>query len=111
MAGVGFSTHFCDGKVKDTEVFSFSKQSCCCGEFEEEGCCKDEIKIVKLEKDHLVNSHRNLSNQFSSSQFIPVSVFIFNFFESNSTLASIGENYSPPILRKKITILFCTFLI
>ena len=63
MAGVGFSTHFCSGELKNIKVFSFAKQSCCSDDPEEDGCCKTEIKIVKLEKDQLNSSNKIVLKQ------------------------------------------------
>jgi hypothetical protein len=57
IAGVGFSTHYCFGEPKETKVFSVSKQSCCCSESdqdqaEDQGCCSDDIQVIRLNNDH-----------------------------------------------------------
>ena len=111
MSGVGFSSHFCGGEFKSTEIFSFSKQACCCGDAEEAGCCSDQIKIVKLEKDQLGNSSRVEVKQLSQIGLLPfvsfnvISLISFDFY------VRINQFYSPPLISKKIPILFCTYLI
>lgn len=111
MAGVGFSSHFCEGEFKYTKIFSFSKHSCCTEEPEEDGCCSDQIKIIKLEKEQLISSNKDLPKQLSQTIFL--SVFIYNpvFICGTNNPIKINQDYSPPLLAKKIPILYCSFLI
>lgn len=111
MAGVGFSSHFCGGEYRSTEVFSFSKQACCCGDAEEDGCCSDQIKIVKLEKDQLGNSNRVEVKQLS--QIGIVSRELYNAISplNSNFVVRINQFYSPPLILKNLPILYCTYLI
>jgi hypothetical protein len=111
MAGVGFSSHFCEGKYKSTDVFSFSKQSCCCGETEKDDCCSDQIKVVKLEKDQLGQSNRVSVKQLSQISALAPLVYSLIFAPLVATYSKADSFYLPPLLVKKTPILFCTFLI
>jgi hypothetical protein len=112
-AGVGFSSHYCFGKLKETKVFSVEKQHCCCDteEEEENDCCRNEIKVVKLDKDQLT------SGQNSSLKAKTVDLFyvpIRSGFQG-STCTSIKGLVtflkSPPKPPCNRIIQYCTFLI
>lgn len=111
IAGVGFSTHFCAGKVKSTTVFSFSNHSCCSDKEEQNGCCSNQLKIVKLEKDQLSSSFRFPVKQLSQLVFIPSSVVDLPEFKACSLKARTDQFYSPPLFPQDFSVLYCTYLI
>jgi hypothetical protein len=111
IAGVGFSSHFCDGEHRSTNVFSFSKQACCCADSAKDDCCSDQIKIVKLEKDQIGESSRISVKQLSQISELSTT-FCFSVFAPFAKPISGTElYYSPPLLHKNFSVIHCTFLI
>ncbi|MBX2969470.1 MAG: hypothetical protein KF803_08855 [Cyclobacteriaceae bacterium] len=51
--GVVKTTHYCMGRAKSAEIFSFEAKKCPCGQFipENSGCCHDEHEIIKIVDD------------------------------------------------------------
>ena len=49
--GVVKSTHYCMGREKSTELFSFQAKKCPCSAFmpENSGCCTDEHEILSVD--------------------------------------------------------------
>ncbi|MBX2945644.1 MAG: hypothetical protein KF725_07400 [Cyclobacteriaceae bacterium] len=49
--GVAKTTHYCMGRAKSAEIFSFEAQKCACSGFtpENSGCCQDEHEIIKVD--------------------------------------------------------------
>jgi hypothetical protein len=51
--GVTKSTHFCMGRALPSSLFYMESQKCACGERSTpDGCCDDQLELVKLENDH-----------------------------------------------------------
>lgn len=51
--GVVKTTHYCMGRAKSAEFFTFEAKKCACGQFipENSGCCHDEHEIIKIVDD------------------------------------------------------------
>jgi hypothetical protein len=111
IAGVGFSDHFCEGTLTNTEVFSFSKQSCCTEDPEEDDCCSDQVHIVKLEKDQLGSDSRVDVKQLAQNIALPSAVIVPQLFVGSFHFGKKFAFYSPPLLSRDISVLHCTYLI
>ncbi len=112
-AGVGFSSHFCFGKLKETKVFSVEKQSCCCDEAEEEetGCCRNEIKFIKLDKDQITSSSKI---QLKAKVFTLASLINFKGLHKLSltrVYTPMAKEFSPPLPVRNLLIQHRSLLI
>ena len=55
-SGLVIDAHFCMGKLASVDWTSASSNSCAkCG-MSKTGCCKDEVKVVKLDDSHQLSS-------------------------------------------------------
>lgn len=113
VAGVGFSSHYCMGELKDTKVFTVEKQECCDEETEEEnGCCSDDITIIKLDNDQISAENRQpvkpqVTELFILSEIFSAATATTAASEENILLLDCPSPQPPP----NLTILYCNFLI
>lgn len=112
IAGVGFSTHYCMGELKDTKLFSLEKQNCCDDEAEEEnGCCSDDITLIKLADDQLNTDSRN-PIKTQGFDLIVTSYFNYTFIQAqNAAMVYFAADTSPPKPFSDLNVLYCNFLI
>ncbi|HLP11947.1 MAG TPA: hypothetical protein VK177_08460 [Flavobacteriales bacterium] len=111
VAGVGFSTHYCGGEANQTKVFSFSKESCCSEDPEEDDCCSDQIKIVKLDNDQWANADKlNVKPSSALAFALPISQNVWAVQETYQKAITFSRDY-PPLLSKNRPITYCSLLI
>ncbi|MBX2962712.1 MAG: hypothetical protein KF687_09380 [Cyclobacteriaceae bacterium] len=57
--GVVKTTHYCMGRAKSAEIFSFEAKKCACSRFipKDSGCCHDEHEIIKVQDDQSVTAN------------------------------------------------------
>lgn len=114
--GISVSKHFCGEYLAGVAVFSSEKKTCKCSLFTKKGeksnCCKDEVKIVKLE------TSQNLT-KIASFDFLKVldasvpSPHEFSFLKNISSIYLISwkiESFFPPP-KSSLYLLFCVFRI
>jgi hypothetical protein len=112
--GISVSKHFCGEFLAEITVFSSEKKTCKCSLFTKKGeksnCCKDEVKVVKLE------TSQNLT-KIASFDFLKVidafisSPFPFSFPKSIFSISLISwkiESFFPPP-KSSLYLLFCVF--
>jgi hypothetical protein len=111
MAGVGFSTHYCGGEANTTKIFSFSKESCCSADPSADGCCSDQVNMVKLENDQWANACKPNLKSSGATAFV-VSIFQKIDFAVKTSMFSFSFNRDrPPLISKNIPVIYCSLLI
>lgn len=112
VAGVGFSTHYCEGEKGETHVFSVSKHPCCCSPEQEaeNGCCTDEIKLVKLEDNQQQVQHRTLLKPLTLD-LLPAFYALDLLLQAAVIEKNMAEPEPPPPLLLSKNILYCCFRI
>lgn len=113
-AGATVHLHYCMGKLVDIQVGDHDKKPCsgCSSKKEnkcKKSCCKDEHKMVKLEKDH----QKSVEGQFHFVQ--PVAGATSFFFELPSVYfleneAELPFSHAPPLIHSvQLHLLHCNF--
>jgi hypothetical protein len=112
-SGVVINLHYCMNKVDSVQYYQEGTDICGkCGMHADEanGCCHDEIKVVKLSDDHQPSAIQFLPAAISVEFTIP-SIFITTSFE-NPNNEEYFVNHSPPLISLQDTYLLnCVFRI
>lgn len=107
--GATLHTHYCMGKVFSVD---FVKKDGCtkCGMQTSEDCCKDELKVIKVNDNH--------QQAFNEISFAPAFAIVEKQYKISAdtlfstTLASATHNNSPPNSSgTSLCILHCVFRI
>jgi hypothetical protein len=104
--GVVVNFHYCMDKLASVELFSAESSLCnkCGMHKKSHGCCRDEVKVVKLDLDQQTNQSEISFRAIPSNEAILLSVFLVKEeTEIKSTLH--WQNHSPPLLSKQNTYL------
>lgn len=111
--GVVVNLHYCMNSFDSAQLYATGTDVCGrCGMHTEDsnGCCHDELKVVKLTQDHTASQ---FVFEFKSPEALPVSLnefitdFNFQMVQQNDYL-----NHSPPLLSRQDTYLQnCVFRI
>jgi len=105
--GVVINSHYCMKRLVSTHLFEAKVKVCGnCGmeTHDSNGCCRDEIKVVKLVQDQ--SNNLLVSFQFLSLepiQSIPSDFIVSSFF--NIDVIRHFHNHSPPLLSAQDTYL------
>jgi len=113
--GATVHMHYCMNQLVGWSLYHDKDDKCGrCGmeEKDQDGCCKDEHKHVKLKVDHQKSNGIHWSTYITS----PALVSSVVDFEINAALTTLSEIYStshapPDIERKRLQILYSIFLI
>ena len=109
-SGIAVTVHYCMGKIASVDMNHTSDKCGKCGMKTNDGCCKDEFKIVKLE-----DSHKLISNDikiYSPIAVIDNSKGLFDTRIFPSQVRSDYNNHSPPgSSGSSLNILHCVFRI
>jgi hypothetical protein len=106
-SGLVVNYHYCMKKLASVELFQLSSDECgLCGmtTHESNGCCHDELKVVKLEQDQNKAIYTDYHFQAPTPQVITPSPFLVTAFE-NDIQNRHFENHSPPLLSAQDTYL------
>lgn len=98
--GVIINYHYCMNRLASTQLFSSGKDVCGqCGMHNDDsnGCCHDEVKVVKLELDHTTVPVITFDFPAYDAAIIPPSEFIETAFY-NINVEKHFHNHSPPLL-------------
>ncbi|WP_147202018.1 HYC_CC_PP family protein [Segetibacter aerophilus] len=107
--GATLHTHYCMGKVFSVD---FVKKDGCtkCGMQTSEDCCKDELKVIKVN-----DNHQQAINEISSAPAFAIVEKQYTIAAdtlSSTTLASAIYNNSPPNSSgTSLCVLYCVFRI
>jgi len=93
--GIAMNVHYCMGKISSVGLLP-GKNTCgkCGMKKGNGGCCKDELKIVKLS-----DAHKLISNELNLTQPVAVLPGHFSEFDDNLVFSAINfsiNNNSPP---------------
>jgi hypothetical protein len=105
-SGVVINLHYCMNKVDSVQYYGEGTDVCGkCGMHTNDanGCCHDEIKVVKLSDDHQPSSVACALTGLSPEFTIP-SAFIIASFENPGT-EEYFVNHSPPLISLQDTYL------
>ena len=115
LSSTGFvvSTHYCMGKVDGLQLGAVKEEKCSkCGMQTEDsdGCCRDEIKVLKLQQD--LQPAKALMPSFTMQPAITVvppflTIPFLNFNQGADSFDTV-----PPVTEKKdICVMHCVFRI
>ena len=114
--GATVHLHFCMDKFIGWDLSQTQNTTCSkCGMKEsgtKKGCCKDEVKQLKINTDHQKSSAAVFLNVVSSP-VINIYPSIFQFTRVVFDEKANKTNYSPPLLQsiQKLTVLYCNYRI
>lgn len=99
-AGVVINFHYCMDRLASTKLFEKKAKKCGkCGMHTENsnGCCRDEVKIVKMEEDQQLTVEFSYSLPSIEGLTHETSEFIIASFY-NVPVTRHYQNHSPPLL-------------
>ena len=109
-SGVVMNIHYCMGKLNSVKLQSFSQKICGCGKAETRGCCKTELKIIKIE-----DAQKAAYADFAIHTPVTLVFTEFNLLQSPLYLSQYlvhPNGHSPPLLSEQDTYLQnCVFRI
>ena len=114
--GATVHLHFCMNKFISFDFTETENKTCGkCGMKEsatKKGCCKDEVKQLKINNDH----QKSTESSFIKIFHVPTIKYSSSLLEFNVVVFNLDVNaihYSPPLLpsTQKRTILYCTYRI
>ncbi|MBW0176569.1 hypothetical protein [Sediminibacterium sp.] len=113
-SGLVMSIHYCMGKISSVDLSHNSTETCVCGmslkETSSKGCCKTEIKMVKLEDNHKA-TYAFFDFQ-SPVTLLPKLISVFDLTDLNESAKVYADIHGPPLLSRKDTYLLnCVFRI
>jgi hypothetical protein len=108
-SGVVINFHYCMKRLASVRLFETAAKECgICGmdthEYELNGCCRDEVKFLKLEQDQNKLTLASYDIPALEPMAITPSVFIIAPFENISEERHF-HNHSPPLLSAQDTYL------
>lgn len=98
--GVVINFHYCMDRLASTKLFEKKTKKCGkCGMHTEKsnGCCRDELKIVKMDDDQTATIDFSYSLPSIEALSYETSAFIIASFY-NAPLTKHYQNHSPPLL-------------
>jgi hypothetical protein len=113
-SGLVMSVHYCMGKISSVDLNHNSTETCVCGmslkETSNKGCCKTEIKMVKLEDNH--KATYAFYNFQAPVTLAPQAISIFNVVDLYESAKVYADIHGPPLLSEQDTYLYnCVFRI
>ncbi|RYG51081.1 MAG: hypothetical protein EOO01_09265 [Chitinophagaceae bacterium] len=113
-SGVIINSHYCMDKLASTQLFSTGSKECGkCGMHIEDshGCCRDEVKVVKMEDDQKVTAAVVFDiHSLTPPAQIPSAFIVTSFY--NVSLEAHTFFQPPPLLKGQETYLQnCVFRI
>jgi hypothetical protein len=111
-SGVAINLHYCMNRFDSLQLGAVKSEVCGkCGMHTDDanGCCHDEVKIIKLQDDQQVS---NIHFQFSS--FIALADIVQPDFTEQLFCGisySSGNNHSPPLNKQDTYLVNCVFRI
>jgi hypothetical protein len=113
-SGVMVNLHYCMNRLASTELFAIASEQCGkCGMdmHKAHGCCRDELKIVKMDDDQKVNPAVSFALPTLDQLVIVPSEFIITSFYNTPEDNHYSE-HPPPLLTEQDTyIQNCVFRI
>lgn len=99
-SGVIVNFHYCMNRLASTEFYSTGSKECGkCGmkTHSSHGCCRDEVKLIKMEVDQKAPSHLSYElPALDAADHVPATFIAALSFDKNETRQH--QNHSPPLL-------------
>jgi hypothetical protein len=109
-SGIAMTVHYCMGKVSSIDLYSNNDKCGKCGMKKSNGCCKDKIKIIKIDDTHKLIS--NSINIFAPTAIVNNAQSCFNTNLHYQAIRSDFNDHSPPVSSgSSLCILYCVFRI
>lgn len=105
--GIVVNFHYCMDRLASTQIFGHEAKVCGqCGMHMDEamGCCRDEVKVVKMDDDQRVTFADMLVIQAPAILPIDYSNYFYEFLPESIHKGSL-KNHSPPLLSEQDTYL------
>lgn len=100
--------HYCMDRFNSAELGNTEKDKCNkCGMHKADGCCRDEVKVVKLQTDHL--AAQVLSPDLSTPEIEEVQAHYLVLPFRNYTGTSYSVAHSPPLSEQDTYLQNCVF--
>lgn len=97
VSGVVVNIHYCMGKVASVALGHSESDRCGdCG-MENQGCCKDEVKVVKVADTHAFSSPHFQVDKPEPRHVVPA--YVFDDARALSSLGLTDSHGSPPTAR------------
>lgn len=113
-SGVMFNFHYCMNKLDSVQLFAPASKKCGkCGMHTDasHGCCRDEVKIVKIDDEQKITAAIDFSVQALQLPAQVPSAYILTAF-INSDETGHSTDHSPPLsATKDMRSLLCVFRI
>ncbi len=103
-SGFAVDTHYCMGKISSITIDKQVNNNCgsTCGEASSKGCCKDDVKVIKINDAHNVTASVTHSPlKILSSENLPNNRH--NLFSTFASISMVANNpHAPPLITEEI---------
>jgi len=108
--GFSLSIHYCMDRFSSAEIGRSANDKCDkCGMHKRGGCCRDVVKVVKLETSHIVSQIASPAFSILPAQLITTEYLLTPFENSQEYTASI--DHGPPPGDPDVQVRNCVFRI
>lgn len=111
--GIVVSFHYCMDRLQSVQLGDSHSDNCGdCGmpKKDNKGCCKDEVKVLKLQISHTAPKALTADPSFTPSlPVVPVNFLVSPLFSSTEKTSSVA--HSPPLGRQDTYLRNCVFRI
>ena len=109
--GVAHTTHYCMGRVKSSQIFSFESEKCFCALFAfpaAKGCCDDESRLIKIKDDQAAAGEVSISPEYYAICELEVSAGDDHY---NYSLPTSEQDEAPPGERTPLFVKHCSLIL
>ena len=108
--GVMVNFHYCMNRLASMQFFVTENKTCpTCGMHinKSHGCCRDEVKVVKLQTSHLVSQINTPDFPLAVRNFTSSSFLLASFINFTETEKSASKD--PPLIEEEVYLQNCVF--
>jgi len=100
--------HYCMDRFDSAQLGSSENEKCHkCGMHKDGGCCRDEVKVVKLQTSHLVSQINTPDFPLAVRNFTSSSFLLASFINFTETEKSASKD--PPLIEEEVYLQNCVF--
>ncbi|MGZ5190578.1 MAG: HYC_CC_PP family protein [Flavisolibacter sp.] len=108
--GFSLSVHYCMDEFESAEIGSSGADVCDnCGMHKDDGCCRDEVKVVKLKTFHVVSQVSNIDLSLPEITVLHSDFLLTSLQNSNKHFPTL--DHGPPIVNEDVYLRNCVFKI
>jgi hypothetical protein len=108
--GFSLSIHYCMDRFSSAEIGRPANDKCDkCGMHKNGGCCRDVVKVVKLETSHIVSQIASTDFSILPAQSINTEFLLTPFENSTEYVPSV--DHGPPLTDQDVYVRNCVFRI